>query len=162
MHCFSKVCSFILVFPLMKACIILSFLNSLSLNRKNRRKELIKLHCPRYMPNQNLLCFGTVNCMQFLLLCEPNLISVLAAAFFSEPNSLWFSPSSEMKSSLRDIIESIVPSRAYMTMKGDAFYEYQSSLCHIARSEASRFSASIVRTKGRRYVPVMRELMKPS
>ncbi|XP_010999406.1 PREDICTED: uncharacterized protein LOC105107249 [Populus euphratica] len=60
------------------------------------------------------------------------------------------SSNSEMQSSLRDIIESIVPSRAYMTMKGDAFYEYQSSLCHIARSDTSRLSASIVRTKGRR------------
>lgn len=37
-----------------------------------------------------------------------------------------------------------------MTMKGEAFYEYLSSLGHIARSEASRLSASIDKIKGRR------------
>ncbi|CAK7346988.1 unnamed protein product [Dovyalis caffra] len=35
-------------------------------------------------------------------------------------------------------------------MKGDAFYEYLSSLGYIARSEASRLSASFGETKNRR------------
>ncbi|KAB5568603.1 hypothetical protein DKX38_002396 [Salix brachista] len=60
------------------------------------------------------------------------------------------SSNSEMKSCLFDIIQSIIPSRSYMTMKGDAFYEYLSSLGHIARSEASRLSASIDKIKCRR------------
>ncbi|KAJ6335668.1 hypothetical protein OIU78_012311 [Salix suchowensis] len=60
------------------------------------------------------------------------------------------SSNSEMKSCLYDIIQSIIPSRSYMTMKGDAFYEYLSSLGHIARSEASRLSASIDKIKCRR------------
>ena len=43
-------------------------------------------------------------------------------------------------------------------MKGDAFYEYLSSLGHIARSEASRLSANIDKIKCRRYIIVMLEL----
>ncbi|KAI9395038.1 hypothetical protein POPTR_005G177000v4 [Populus trichocarpa] len=96
---------------------------------------------------------STASMMEFGNLVRRNLSSKSSHSGMSTEMSLpenGTSSNSEMKSSLRDIIESIVPSRAYMTMKGDAFYEYQSSLCHIARSEASRFSASIVRTKGRR------------
>jgi hypothetical protein len=63
-----------------------------------------------------------------------------------------------MKSCLFDIIQSLVPSRSYMTVKGEAFYEYLSSLGHIARSEASRLSASIDKIKGRRYIIVMLEV----
>ncbi|XP_024451631.2 uncharacterized protein LOC7463160 isoform X5 [Populus trichocarpa] len=61
-----------------------------------------------------------------------------------------YSANSEMKSCLFYIIQSLVPSRSYMTVKGEAFYEYLSSLGHIARSEASRLSASIDKIKGRR------------
>lgn len=96
---------------------------------------------------------STASMMEFGNLVRRNLSSKSSHSGMSTEMSLpenETSSNSEMKSSLRDIIESIVPSRAYMTMKGDAFYEYQSSLCHIARSEASRLSASIVRTKGRR------------
>ena len=79
-------------------------------------------------------------------------------ALFLLTHSLWYSANSEMKSCLFDIIQSLVPSRSYMTMKGEAFYEYLSSLGHIARSEASRLSASIDKIKGRRYIIVMLEL----
>ncbi|XP_012078225.1 uncharacterized protein LOC105638926 isoform X2 [Jatropha curcas] len=55
-------------------------------------------------------------------------------------------PNSEWKS----IVQSVVPSRAYMTIKGDALYEYLSSLSHISRSEASRLSEDANKNKRRR------------
>ncbi|KAJ6352758.1 hypothetical protein OIU76_001889 [Salix suchowensis] len=96
---------------------------------------------------------STASMMEFGDLVRQNLSSKSSYSGMSTAMSLPESGTSsnrEMKSCLRDIIESIVPSRAYMTMKGDAFYEYQSSLGHIARSEASRLSASTGKMKGRR------------
>uniref|UniRef100_A0A6N2LV02 Uncharacterized protein n=1 Tax=Salix viminalis TaxID=40686 RepID=A0A6N2LV02_SALVM len=96
---------------------------------------------------------STASMMEFGDLVRQNLSSKSSHSGMSTAMSLPESGTSsnrEMKSCLRDIIESIVPSRAYMTMKGDAFYEYQSSLGHIARSEASRLSASTGKMKGRR------------
>ncbi|KAJ6681667.1 P-LOOP CONTAINING NUCLEOSIDE TRIPHOSPHATE HYDROLASES SUPERFAMILY PROTEIN [Salix koriyanagi] len=101
---------------------------------------------------------STASMMEFGDLVRQNLSSKSSHSGMSTAMSLPESGTSsnrEMKSCLRDIIESMVPSRAYMTMKGDAFYEYQSSLGHIARSEASRLSASTGKMKGRRYVLVM-------
>ncbi|KAJ6681666.1 CELL CYCLE CHECKPOINT PROTEIN RAD17 [Salix koriyanagi] len=96
---------------------------------------------------------STASMMEFGDLVRQNLSSKSSHSGMSTAMSLPESGTSsnrEMKSCLRDIIESMVPSRAYMTMKGDAFYEYQSSLGHIARSEASRLSASTGKMKGRR------------
>ncbi|KAJ6774244.1 CELL CYCLE CHECKPOINT PROTEIN RAD17 [Salix purpurea] len=96
---------------------------------------------------------STAGMMEFGDLVRQNLSSKSSHSGMSTAMSLPESGTSsnrEMKSCLCDIIESIVPSRAYMTMKGDAFYEYQSSLGHIARSEASRLSASTGKIKGRR------------
>ncbi|XP_034888998.1 uncharacterized protein [Populus alba] len=96
---------------------------------------------------------STASMMEFGNLVRQNLSSKSSHSGMSTEMSLpenGTSSNSEMKSSLCDIIESIVPSRAYMTMKGDAFYEYQSSLCHMARSEASRSPANIGKAKGRR------------
>ncbi|KAG5245916.1 P-loop containing nucleoside triphosphate hydrolases superfamily [Salix suchowensis] len=96
---------------------------------------------------------STASMMEYGDLVRQNLSSKSSHSGMSTAMSLPESGTSsnrEMKSCLRDIIESIVPSRAYMTMKGDAIYEYQSSLGHIARSEASRLSASTGKMKGRR------------
>ncbi|KAL3592423.1 hypothetical protein D5086_011063 [Populus alba] len=93
---------------------------------------------------------STASMMEFGNLVRQNLSSKSSHSGMSTEMSLPENGTSEMKSSLCDIIESIVPSRAYMTMKGDAFYEYQSSLCHMARSEASRSPANIGKAKGRR------------
>ncbi|KAK9270529.1 hypothetical protein L1049_026110 [Liquidambar formosana] len=57
---------------------------------------------------------------------------------------------SELESCLYGIVQSLVPSRSYMTLKGDAFHEYLSSLGQISRSEASRLSESIDKTKRQR------------
>ncbi|KAL6962143.1 hypothetical protein U1Q18_037097 [Sarracenia purpurea var. burkii] len=57
---------------------------------------------------------------------------------------------SELDSRLCSIVQSIVPSRSYLATKGDAFYEYLSSLGQISRSEASRLSESIDKTKQKR------------
>ncbi|KAF2291400.1 hypothetical protein GH714_023675 [Hevea brasiliensis] len=57
---------------------------------------------------------------------------------------------SEQKLHYTNIIQSVVPSRAYMTIKGDAFYEYLSSLGHISRSESSRLSEGDGKNKRRR------------
>uniref|UniRef100_A0A5B7B8E5 AAA+ ATPase domain-containing protein n=1 Tax=Davidia involucrata TaxID=16924 RepID=A0A5B7B8E5_DAVIN len=57
---------------------------------------------------------------------------------------------SEFESCLRDIVQSIIPQRSYLALKGDAFPEYLSSLSQISRSEASRLSESIDKTKKRR------------
>ncbi|KAF9682615.1 hypothetical protein SADUNF_Sadunf05G0127300 [Salix dunnii] len=96
---------------------------------------------------------STARMMEFGDLVGQNLSSKSSHSGMSTAMSLPESETSsnrELKSCLCDIIESIVPSRAYMTMKGDAFHEYQSSLGHIARSEASRLSASTGKIKGRR------------
>ncbi|KAA8538484.1 hypothetical protein F0562_028145 [Nyssa sinensis] len=57
---------------------------------------------------------------------------------------------SELESRLCHIVQSIVPQRSYLALKGDAFHEYLSSLSQISRSEASRLSESIDKTKQRR------------
>ncbi|GAV84126.1 hypothetical protein CFOL_v3_27570 [Cephalotus follicularis] len=57
---------------------------------------------------------------------------------------------SEMESCLFDIIKPIVPSRSLLSLKGNAFHEYLSSLSCISRSEASRISDAANKTKKRR------------
>ncbi|XP_048332117.2 uncharacterized protein LOC107421034 isoform X1 [Ziziphus jujuba] len=57
---------------------------------------------------------------------------------------------SKAKSCLFDIIQSTVPSKSYMTLKGVAFNEYLSSLRNISRSEASRLSENIDNTRRKR------------
>ncbi|KAL5776969.1 hypothetical protein ACOSP7_009895 [Xanthoceras sorbifolium] len=56
----------------------------------------------------------------------------------------------EMKSCLFNTIKSLVPKKSYLALKGDAFHEYLSSLGCISRSEASRLSKCINKTKRRR------------
>ncbi|XP_052201020.1 uncharacterized protein LOC127807329 isoform X2 [Diospyros lotus] len=56
----------------------------------------------------------------------------------------------ELDSNICSVVQSIVPSRLYLATKGDAFYEYLSSLGQISRSEASRLSESSGKTKQRR------------
>ncbi|KAA8538481.1 hypothetical protein F0562_027973, partial [Nyssa sinensis] len=56
----------------------------------------------------------------------------------------------ELESRLCHIVQSIVPQRSYLALKGDTFHEYLSSLSQISRSEASRLSESIDKTKQRR------------
>ncbi|KAL7246280.1 hypothetical protein ACSBR2_001409 [Camellia fascicularis] len=61
------------------------------------------------------------------------------------------STKSELDSRLSSVVQSIVPSRSLLaTTKGDALYEYLSSLGQISRSEASRLSESIDNTKQKR------------
>ncbi|KAA8546400.1 hypothetical protein F0562_002861 [Nyssa sinensis] len=57
---------------------------------------------------------------------------------------------SELESCLCDIVQSIIPQRSYLALKGDSFPEYLSSLRQISRSEDSRLSESIDKTKQRR------------
>ncbi|KAF4354531.1 hypothetical protein F8388_022253 [Cannabis sativa] len=59
----------------------------------------------------------------------------------------------ENKSHLADVVESIVPSKSLMTLKGAACYEYLSSLRCISKSEASRLSKDTgIQRKRRRWV----------
>ncbi|KAK3036786.1 hypothetical protein RJ639_030816 [Escallonia herrerae] len=57
---------------------------------------------------------------------------------------------SELESCLCNLIQSIVPTRSYLALKGDAFHEYLSSLGQISRSEISRISESVGKSKKRR------------
>ncbi|KAM6572301.1 hypothetical protein CsatA_016381 [Cannabis sativa] len=57
---------------------------------------------------------------------------------------------SENKSRLVDVVQSIVPSKSFMTLKGAACYEYLSSLRCISKSEASRLSENSVKPRKRR------------
>ncbi|CAM8942756.1 unnamed protein product [Rhodiola kirilowii] len=59
-------------------------------------------------------------------------------------------PEREAISSCQDIIMSIVPPRSYMNVRGEALHEYRSSMNNISRSETSRLSAGVDRTKRRR------------
>ena len=59
---------------------------------------------------------------------------------------------SELESRLCSVVRSIVPSKSYLSTKGDALYEYLSSLGQISRSEASRLSENLDKTKQKRYV----------
>ncbi|KAK3230659.1 hypothetical protein Dsin_002540 [Dipteronia sinensis] len=56
----------------------------------------------------------------------------------------------EMKLCLFNTIKSLVPKKSYLGLKGVAFHEYLSSLGCISRSETSRLSECINKTKGRR------------
>ncbi|XP_062020623.1 uncharacterized protein LOC133737007 isoform X2 [Rosa rugosa] len=64
----------------------------------------------------------------------------------SQPNVI----TSEIKSHIFDAIQSIVPSRFNLTLRGSAYLEYLSSLRHISRSEASRLSKGVEMTTRRR------------
>ncbi|XP_062098081.1 uncharacterized protein LOC133803953 isoform X2 [Humulus lupulus] len=57
---------------------------------------------------------------------------------------------SENKSHLVDVVQSIVPSKSLMTLKGSACYEYLSSLRCISKSEASRLSNDTGKPRKRR------------
>lgn len=57
---------------------------------------------------------------------------------------------SEIKSCVFDAIQSIVPSRFNLTLRGSTYLEYLSSLRHISRSEASRLSKGVEMTTRRR------------
>ncbi|KAM7507737.1 hypothetical protein LguiA_018190 [Lonicera macranthoides] len=65
----------------------------------------------------------------------------------------------ERESRFGDIVQSIVPSKAYLASKGDAFHEYLSSLSAISRSEAFRLSESIDMSKKRRRARVARNYL---
>ncbi|KAI4337809.1 hypothetical protein L6164_016181 [Bauhinia variegata] len=56
----------------------------------------------------------------------------------------------EIKTRLLSVIQSIVPTRLSLTLKGIAFSEYLSSLRQISRSEALRLSRSPAKTRRRR------------
>ncbi|GMH21840.1 hypothetical protein Nepgr_023683 [Nepenthes gracilis] len=56
----------------------------------------------------------------------------------------------EKETVLHNIIQSIVPSRLYLALKGCPFHEYLSSLACISRSEASRLSQNTESTTRRR------------
>ncbi|KAL8485596.1 hypothetical protein ACS0TY_027763 [Phlomoides rotata] len=55
-----------------------------------------------------------------------------------------FLTSNSDSSCLQNILQSIVPSKAYLAAKGDAFHEYVSTLSQISRAEASRSSECVV------------------
>ncbi|PON46995.1 Checkpoint protein [Parasponia andersonii] len=57
---------------------------------------------------------------------------------------------SENKSCLVDIVQSVVPPKSLMALKGAACYEYLSSLRCISKSEASRLSEDNVKPRKRR------------
>lgn len=74
---------------------------------------------------------------------------------FGVPDTLipiysWCLQCSEIKSGVFDVVQSIVPSRMYSTLKGGAIHEYLSSLRHISRSEASRLAQGFEKTTRRR------------
>nr|KYP55154.1 ATPase family AAA domain-containing protein 5 [Cajanus cajan] len=56
---------------------------------------------------------------------------------------------SETKTSLSGVIQSIVPAKLSLALKGDVFNEYLSSLRHISRSEAVRISQEVEKRRGR-------------
>ncbi|KAM6544442.1 hypothetical protein CsatB_008889 [Cannabis sativa] len=75
----------------------------------------------------------------------------------AESGTTWTGRNSELnrenKSHLADVVESIVPSKSLMTLKGAACYEYLSSLRCISKSEASRLSKDTgIQRKRRRWV----------
>ncbi|CAK9154618.1 unnamed protein product [Ilex paraguariensis] len=57
---------------------------------------------------------------------------------------------SDLESCFCNILQSIVPSKSHLSLRGDAFHEYLSSLGQISRSEASRLSESSDKMKRRR------------
>ncbi|KAJ7959130.1 ATPase family AAA domain-containing protein 5 [Quillaja saponaria] len=59
-------------------------------------------------------------------------------------------PLSEIKPCVFNVIQSVVPARSFLAVKGIAFCEYLSSLRKISRSEASRLSKGIETTRKRR------------
>lgn len=59
---------------------------------------------------------------------------------------------SKMQASPFNVIQSIVPPRLTLALKGVAFNEYLSALRHISRSEAFRISQGVEPTKRRRYI----------
>lgn len=66
------------------------------------------------------------------------------------PPCCGISSKSELESPLCSIVQSIVPSRSCLALKGDVFQEYLSSLAQISRSESSRLSESINKSRQRR------------
>ncbi|CAN1137659.1 ATPase family AAA domain-containing protein 5 [Linum perenne] len=56
----------------------------------------------------------------------------------------------ENQSNILDIVHSIVPSRSYSAIKGEAFQDYLFALSHISRSEASRLSGQSTNVTRRR------------
>ncbi|KAL8133734.1 hypothetical protein AgCh_008972 [Apium graveolens] len=52
--------------------------------------------------------------------------------------------------SLCSLVQSIVPTRSHLSVKGDALHEYLSSLSHISRSEANRLSENLHKSRRRR------------
>ncbi|KAK4758310.1 hypothetical protein SAY87_019611 [Trapa incisa] len=59
-------------------------------------------------------------------------------------------PIEERKSSLSDVVQSLIPPRICLSLKGNALYEYLSSLRNISRIEASRLSQGTDIKKRRR------------
>ncbi|XP_021740360.1 uncharacterized protein LOC110706706 isoform X2 [Chenopodium quinoa] len=51
---------------------------------------------------------------------------------------------------LQNIVQSVVPLRSYLTVRGSVLHDYLSSLTHISRSEASRLAEAAEKTKRRR------------
>ncbi|GAB2271466.1 hypothetical protein Dimus_006305, partial [Dionaea muscipula] len=56
----------------------------------------------------------------------------------------------ERDTTLRTIVQTIVPRRLYLAAKGNAYHEYLSSLAQISRLETIRLSQEAEKTKRRR------------
>ncbi|KAH6782670.1 hypothetical protein C2S51_007963 [Perilla frutescens var. frutescens] len=65
-------------------------------------------------------------------------------------NSIILSRSSKSDSALHNILQTVVPSKSYLTAKGGAFHEYISTLSQISRYETSRLSECIDSGRKRR------------
>lgn len=54
--------------------------------------------------------------------------------------------------SLCSLVQSVIPTRSHLSVKGDALHEYLSSLSQISRSEANRLSENLHQSQRRRFV----------
>lgn len=65
---------------------------------------------------------------------------------------MFFHLLSRESASFCSLVQSVIPTRSHLSVKGDALHEYLSSLSHISRSEANRLSENLHKSRRRRFV----------
>lgn len=67
---------------------------------------------------------------------------------------------SKMDSNIYNVLKSVVPSKSYLSAKGEAFHEYLAALSQISRLECC-LSDCVDKRKHRRYVLSVKCILKP-
>uniref|UniRef100_A0A803LV03 AAA+ ATPase domain-containing protein n=1 Tax=Chenopodium quinoa TaxID=63459 RepID=A0A803LV03_CHEQI len=98
------------------------------------------------------MLISTTNSMALgkLLSLNKRQIPLIDTSIKQAATTVDISSTREREMCLQNIVQSVVPLRSYLTVRGSVLHDYLSSLTHISRSEASRSAEAAEKTKRRR------------